>query len=121
MIYILFTLLFLVSITFFKYIIDTKSTIKTLRFERDLYRSISWKSRVNKNDGQKLNWLYKNIKKQISTLIKDIEDTDFENYDGDIKKEVLNALNNIDSYSNNVEKEDMDALSIYKEEYGELK
>ncbi len=121
MIYFLLFLLFLTCLTFTKYIIDTKSNIKDLKFERNLYRSIAWKSRVNKDSSQKLNWLYKNIKKQISELIKDIEDTDFNNYQGDIKKEILNALNNIDSYSTNIENEDMDTLSVYKEEHGEPK
>lgn len=121
MIYILSILLFLITITFIKYIIDTRSTIKSITFERNLYRSIAWKSRVNKNNGQKLNWLYKNIKKQMSVLIKDVEDTDFNNYDGDIKKEIIDALNNIDNYSTEIENEDMDSLTAYKEEYGELK
>lgn len=118
MIYFLIIILFLVSLVFTKYIIDTRSTIKTLTFERNLYRSIAWKSRVNKDSSQKLNWLYKNIKKQMLVLIKDIEDTDFNNYDGDIKKEILNALNNIDSYSTEIENQDMDSLVVYKEENG---
>jgi len=117
----IYFLTFIAFIIFIKYVIDTKSTIKQLRLERDRYRIIVWKTNINKDSGQKLNWLYKNIKFQISELINDIKDTDFDNYESDIKQEIINALNNIDNYSTKIENEDMDSLIFYKEDHGKTK
>jgi predicted PurR-regulated permease PerM len=117
----IYFLVFIVFIIFIKYVIDTRSTIKELRLERNRYRTIVWKNNTNKDSGQKLNWLYKNIKSQILELINDIKDTDFNDYQGDIKKNILSALENIDSYSTNIENEDMDTLTRYKEDHGKTK
>ena len=121
MILFLLLVLFFISLIFFKYIIDTKSTIKELRSDRDRFRSIAWKSHINKDTGQKLNWLYKNIKQQLLEIIKDLEDTDFSKYDGDIKNDIISALKNIDSYSEKIENEDMDTLNLYKDNSGNIK
>lgn len=117
----LFLLMLFLSLVFIKYIIDTKSTIKELRLDRDKFRSIAWKSHINKDTGQKLNWLYKNIKAQLLEIIKDLEDTDFVKYDGDIKNDIISALKNIDSYSDKIEHDDMDTLNIYKDNSGKTK
>jgi hypothetical protein len=121
MIYLLVFLLLGLSLVFTKYIIDTKSTIKELRSDRDRYRELYWKAYVNKDSRQKLNWLYGNIKDQMSELIKDLKDTDFNNYDGNIKYEILEALKNIDDYSTTIENQDMDSFLHYKEKDGKVK
>ena len=94
MTYFLIFLILIISLVFTKYVIDTKSTIKELKADRDKFRAMVWKSGINKGTGQKLNWLYKNIKGQLGKLIKDLEDTDFNSYDGNIKQDIVNALNN---------------------------
>lgn len=118
---ILTSTLFIVCLIFTKYIIDTRSTIKELRFDRDKFRSMVWKNSINKDSGQKLNWLYKNIKDQLAKVIIDLEDTDFKTYDGDIKQDIVNALKNIDSYSTEIERQDMDSLISYGAKYGNAK
>jgi hypothetical protein len=97
-------LLFLISMVFYKYTIDTKITITELRKDRDIYRNKLW---VLIKRGDKLkeefivanssNTLYKNLKQKISLLRNDLAETDFENYEN-IKDEILKALKDIDSY-----------------------
>ncbi len=116
----LWLLLIPIFLILIKYIIDTQSTIKELKKDRNKYRTIAWKYHINIDTPQKLNWLYKNIKKQLSEIIKDLEDTDFKNYEKDIKSDIINALKNIDTYSDTVENEDMDNLRHYKEDHGKI-
>ena len=104
----------IMSLIFFKYVIDTKSTIKELSIDRDKYRKLAWQAHINKDVDKKLNWLYKNIKDQMALLIKDLNDTDFNNYDGDIKYELIESLKNIDDYATTLEQNDMDVLYLYK-------
>jgi hypothetical protein len=121
MTYALLFLLILICLVFVKYHIDTKNTIKELRLDKNKFRDLYWRLFVNKDSGQKLNWLYQNVKKQIEELIKDLEDTDFENYNGDIKKDVIGALKNIDEYSTTIENQDMDSLTYYRGKDGNSK
>ena len=104
----------IMSLIFFKYVIDTKSTIKELSIDRDKYRKLAWQAHINKDVDKKLNWLYKNIKDQMALLIKDLNDTDFNNYDGDIKYELIESLKSIDDYATTLEQNDMDVLYLYK-------
>ncbi len=117
----MYVIFFIFIIVFAKYIIDTNATIKELKAERDKFRAISWKSHINKDSGQKLNWLYKNLKSQIQTLIDDLKATNFNEYKGNIKEDILSALKNIDSYADKIENEDMDVLNIYKDSHGKSK
>jgi hypothetical protein len=112
--YFLLGLLLVFLLVFAKYHIDTKSTIKDLKIDRDKYKNLYWKEFVNKDSRNKINWLYGNIKEQLAELIKDLKDTDFNNYNGDIKHEILEALTNIDDYSTTVENQDMDSLTHYR-------
>lgn len=111
MTFLIFLIIF-ISLVFIKYIIDTKSTIKELTEDRNKYRTIAWKSYIGKDSGPKLNWLYLNLKKQISTLIDDLKDTDFN--DANIKNDIIAALDRIDQYSDIVENEDADSLKHYR-------
>jgi hypothetical protein len=119
--YFLIVLLLIFLLVFIKYYVDTNSTIKDLKADRDKYRQLYWKKSVNKDSTNKMNWLYGNIKKQISELIKDLNDTDFNNYEGDIKYEIVQALTSIDDYSTTVENQDMDSLTDYREKNGNPK
>lgn len=121
MIYFLLSTILITILVFIKYHIDTQSTIKDLKKDRDKYRELYWKEFVNKDSRGKINWLYKNIKEQMSELIKDLKDTDFNNYNGDIKHEIIEALTNIDDYSTTVENQDMDSLTHYRGKDGETK
>jgi site-specific DNA-adenine methylase len=104
----------IMSLIFFKYVIDTRSTIKELAIDRDKYRKLAWQAHINKDVDKKLNCLYKNLKDQIDLMIKDLNDTDFNNYDGDIKYELIESLKSIDDYSTTLEQNDMDVLYLYK-------
>jgi hypothetical protein len=121
MTYVVLFLLVITLLVFFKYHIDTKDTIKDLKKDRDKYRHLYWTEFVNKDTRAKMNWLYKNIKDQIAELIKDLKDTDFNNYDGDIKYEVIQALTQIDDYSTTIENQSMDSLTVYREKDGNPK
>jgi hypothetical protein len=121
MTYILLIILLIFSLVFIKYHIDTKDTIKNLKIDRDKYRALYWQEFINKDNRNKMNWLYKNIKEQIAELIKDLKDTNFNNYDGDIKHEIIEALSNIDDYSTTIENQNMDSLIHYREKDGNLK
>lgn len=114
----LIVLLLIVLLVFKKYSIDTRSTIKELKEDNHKFKSLAWNSHISKNKGPKMNWLYLNLKEQMSTLIKDLEDTDFNNYSGDIKKDIIDALKNIDSYATTVAEEDSDSLKHYRESNG---
>jgi hypothetical protein len=105
----------IILLVFKKYIIDTNATIKELRKERQKFKNLAWNNYISKNNGPKLNWLYLNLKEQMATLIKDLEETDFDNYDGDIKKDIIDAIKNIDSYATTVAEEDSDSLKYYRE------
>jgi hypothetical protein len=119
--YFLLFLLLIFLLVFVKYHIDTKSTIKDLKIDRDKYKNLYWKEFVNKDSRNKINWLYGNIKEQLAELIKDLKDTDFNNYNGDIKHEIIEALTNIDDYSTTVENQDMDSLTHYRGKDGDSK
>lgn len=119
--YFLLVMLLILLLIFIKYTIDTKSTIKELKIDRDRYKQLYWKEFVNKDSRNKINWLYGNIKEQISELIKDLKDTDFNNYSGDIKYEIIEALSNIDDYATTVENQDMDSLTHYRGKDGKVK
>jgi hypothetical protein len=119
--YFLLVILLIFLLIFIKYVIDTKSTIKELKIDRDRYKQLYWKEFINKDSINKMNWLYGNIKEQISELIKDLKDTDFNTYSGDIKYEIIEALSNIDDYSTTVENQDMDSLTYYRGKDGEPK
>jgi site-specific DNA-adenine methylase len=121
MTYALLVFILMFILVFIKYYIDTQDTIKNLKIDRDKYRKLYWQEFINKDSRGKMNWLYKNIKEQISELIKDLKDTDFQNYDGDIKHEVIEALNSIDDYSTTIENQDMDSLIHYREKDGNTK
>lgn len=121
MIYGLLFLILCICLVFLKYVIDTQDTIKELKNDRNKFRDLYWRISINKESGQKLNWLYKNIKAQMEQLIKDLESTDFKEYNGDIKKDVIGALINIDEYSTNIENQDMDSLTHYRGKDGNSK
>jgi hypothetical protein len=76
-------------------------TINELRLDRDLYRRTSWeklvKSKDHNNSNSDDNLLYDNLKKRINIIIKDIEDTEFNDIP-DIKSEIISALKDIDFY-----------------------
>jgi hypothetical protein len=112
--YFLLVLLLIFLLVFIKYHIDTTSTIKDLKIDSDKYKNLYWKEFVNKDSRNKINWLYGNIKEQMAELIKDLKDTDFNNYEGDIKNEIIEALTNIDDYSTTTENQDMDSLTHYR-------
>ena len=118
MIILLVTLLVIVLLVFKKYSIDTRATIKELKDDVQKYKSLAWKDYIGKNQAPKFNWLYLNLKEQMSTLIKDLEDTDFNDYSSDIKQDILNALKNIDSYATTVAEEESDSLKHYRENNG---
>jgi hypothetical protein len=111
-------LLVIVLLVFKKYSIDTRATIKELKDDVQKYKSLAWKDYIGKNQAPKFNWLYLNLKEQMSALIKDLEDTDFNNYSSDIKQDILNALKNIDSYATTVAQEESDSLKHYRENNG---
>jgi hypothetical protein len=119
--YFLIFLFLILSLVFTKYYIDTKDTIKDLKVDRDRYRQLYWKEFVNKDSVNKINWLYGNIKEQMAELLKDLKDTDFNAYNGDIKYEIIEAITNIDDYATTVENQDMDSLTNYRGKDGNSK
>lgn len=66
-----------------------------------MFRQHSWtmiKEKARKKEAtDQINQPYHQLKEKIGLLIKDLEDTDFSNFDG-IKQEVISALSEIDSY-----------------------
>lgn len=97
--YLLIVVVLLLLIIFKKYSIDTKMTISGIKKDRDAFRNRLWNLMEALSKSQKQNDIaYKNVKSRIDILIKDLEDTDFNSFDGDIKIEVINALRDIDFY-----------------------
>ena len=97
--YFLIALLLLLSLVFKKYSIDTKLTIKELEKDKNYFRNTLWNRLYYLNkDAKSTDFRYQNLKKRIDVLISDIEDTDFSNFDGDAKYELINALKEIDFY-----------------------
>lgn len=94
-------LLLVIGLVVFKYHIDTKSTINELIKDRNMFRQHSWtliKEKVrNRDEAINASQPYHQLKSKIELLIADLNDTDFSNFD-DIKKEVISALIEIDSY-----------------------
>lgn len=97
----LFIILLLMSLVFYKYHIDTQLTIKEISKDRNQFRSQMWKfinNRSKEVDHQKIfTNPYNDLKVKINRLADDIENTDFNSFDN-IKDEVLSALREIDSY-----------------------
>jgi hypothetical protein len=97
--YLLFLIITL--IVFLKYHIDTKSTIKELIKDRNMFRQHNWtliRDKTREKDAlDQVSQPYHQLKGKIDLLIKDLNDTDFSNFD-DIKQEVISALSEIDSY-----------------------
>lgn len=97
--FLLVFLLLIISLIFKKYSIDTQLTIKELSKDKDYFRNSLWNRLYYLNkDAQKTDFRYQNLKKRIDALINDLENTDFVNFDGDIKYEVVNSLKEIDFY-----------------------
>lgn len=98
--------IFIFSIVFYKYTIDTGQTIKSLSIDRDTFRKNNWnlmklidKERQYHKDQmlQESSAAYINLKNKIKMLQLDIQDTDFNNFDN-VKDELIAALKQIDSY-----------------------
>jgi hypothetical protein len=94
------------ALVFYKYYIDTSKTIKDISIDRDTYRKNNWglmrtidKERQDhkKQMLQESSAAYINLKNKIKLLQKDIEETDFNNFDN-VKEELVSALKEIDSY-----------------------
>jgi hypothetical protein len=91
--------LMIISLVWFKYTIDTKSTIKELKKDRDKYRILFF-NKLSSEDKNRViigKDIYKEVKDNINTLVEDLKNTDFNNFDN-IKDEVISALENIESY-----------------------
>lgn len=91
--------LMIISLVCFKYTIDTKSTIKELKKDRDKYRILFF-NKLSSEDKNRViigKDIYKEVKDNINTLVEDLKNTDFNNFDN-IKDEVISALENIESY-----------------------
>jgi hypothetical protein len=104
----LFIFIFIESLIFYKYTIDTGITIKGLKVDRDTYRNSLWnfmkgidreRKMVKETNAQQNNLAYINLKKTIKTLHDDILDTDFDTHEN-VKDDILSALKEIDSYGN---------------------
>jgi len=98
---VLILILFVTLLIFYKYHIDTKLTIREITKDRNQFRANMWKfinSRTKEIEYQK-NFInpYNDLKVKIAKLSKDIEETEFNNFDN-IKEEILAALKDIDSY-----------------------
>jgi hypothetical protein len=97
-------LVFILALTllvFYKYHIDTQITIKEITKDRNQFRANMWKfinSRTKEIEYQK-NFVnpYNALKLKIAKLSKDIEETEFKDFDN-VKEEILSALKDIDSY-----------------------
>lgn len=99
MTYVLLVALIFVLLVFKKYSIDTGLTIAELKKDKDYFRNTLWNRLYFLNKESKSNDLqYQNIKKRIDVLIKDLDDTDFSNFDGDAKHELISALKEIEFY-----------------------
>lgn len=99
MTYILLGALIFLLLIFKKYSIDTGLTINELKKDRDYFRNSLWNRLYFLNKQAKSTDVqYQNLKKRIDVLIKDLEDTDFDNFDGDAKYELISALKEIDFY-----------------------
>lgn len=97
--YFLIVVILLILIVFKKYSIDTKMTINGVKKDRDAFRHRLWNLMEVLSKSQRQNDVaYQNVKSRINILIKDLEETDFKKFDGDIKMEVINALKDIDFY-----------------------
>jgi hypothetical protein len=85
------------------FIIKYKKDLEKEILRKKYFRNAAWQKLEVANrpadSGSAENFLYTNIKKEISVLIKDLEETDFKSFDGDLKFEILEALRMIDSYS----------------------
>ncbi len=104
----IFLLVFILifALVFYKYVIDTSQTIKSLKVDRDTFRKNNWnlmklidKEREHHKSQrlQESSAAYINLKDKIKLLQADIQDTDFSNFDN-IKEELIAALKQIDSY-----------------------
>lgn len=96
----------LTLLVWYKYSIDTRLTIQSIKEDRDKYRNQLWqmikgldKEREFYQNKQN-NTMYKDLKEKINILHKDLSETDFDSY-ANIKKEILLALKQIDSYGEN--------------------
>lgn len=99
MTYVLLVALIFLLIVFKKYSIDTGLTIAELKKDKDYFRNTLWNRLYFLNKESKVNDAqYQNVKKRIEILIKDIEETDFNNFDGDAKYELISALKEIEFY-----------------------
>lgn len=97
--YVLLVALILTLIVFKKYSIDTGLTIAELKKDKDYFRNTLWNRLYFLNKESKANDAqYQNVKKRLELLIKDIEDTDFDTFDGDAKYELISALKEIEFY-----------------------
>lgn len=100
-------ILLIIALVVFKYHIDTKLTIAELKKDRDQFRSHAWRlireSDKQRNDLEVSRSPYHDLKQKINQLSKDLSETDFESFDN-IKDEIINALTEIDSYGESIDK-----------------
>ena len=98
MVHFLIITLIISYLIFFKYFIDKELTIKELKKDVYKYRTLFFQKLEKEGRNEIIeNNMYTIIKTNINRLIQDLSNTNFESYNN-IKKEIIFALEDIESY-----------------------